>query len=280
MFRIGEFSKLMQVSIRMLRYYDEEGLLKPARTDYYTGYRYYSTDQIVTLQKILFLKDTGFTVSEITEALHNWNGTFISAKMENKKEEIRKTIEAETWKLKRIETVMETITDDTVSVRHDFIIKKIPAYQVLSLRKIIPDYFSEELLWKELGESVKKEKIRLPQNTENFAIYHDEEYKEQNVDVEICVRVDRREADRPGIVWRTTEAVESMASTLVYGPFENIAGVYLSFAHWLSAHTNFSMEGKNRQICHRGPWNETSPEKYITEIQIPVKKYCNFLTLT
>ncbi|WP_338125159.1 MerR family DNA-binding transcriptional regulator [Paenibacillus dendritiformis] len=39
MFRIGEFSKLTQVSIRMLRYYDEVGLLKPARVDKLTGYR-------------------------------------------------------------------------------------------------------------------------------------------------------------------------------------------------------------------------------------------------
>ncbi len=46
MFKIGEFSKLTQVSIRMLWYYDETGLLKPAETDPFTGYRLYSTKQI------------------------------------------------------------------------------------------------------------------------------------------------------------------------------------------------------------------------------------------
>ena len=50
MFKIGEFSKLTQVSIRMLRYYDEAGLLKPASTDPWTGYRMYSADQIPTLR--------------------------------------------------------------------------------------------------------------------------------------------------------------------------------------------------------------------------------------
>ena len=54
MFKIGEFSKLTQVSIRMLRYYDEAGLLKPASTDPWTGYRMYSADQIPTLTQIIY----------------------------------------------------------------------------------------------------------------------------------------------------------------------------------------------------------------------------------
>ncbi len=72
MFKIGEFSKLTQVSIRMLRYYDETGLLKPAEIDKFTGYRLYSTEQIPVLNKIIFLRDLGFTVSEIMDALNHW----------------------------------------------------------------------------------------------------------------------------------------------------------------------------------------------------------------
>jgi DNA-binding transcriptional MerR regulator len=60
MFRIGEFSKLTQVSIRMLRYYDETGLLKPAETDRFTNYRLYSIAQIPVLNKIIFMRDLGF----------------------------------------------------------------------------------------------------------------------------------------------------------------------------------------------------------------------------
>lgn len=69
MFKIGEFSKLTQVSVRMLRYYDETGLLKPAEINKYTGYRMYSIEQIETLNKILFLRDTGFSVAETYHAL-------------------------------------------------------------------------------------------------------------------------------------------------------------------------------------------------------------------
>ena len=73
MFKIGEFSKLTQVSVRMLRYYDENGLLKPAQTDTFTNYRLYAALQIPTLNKIIFLRDLGFTVSEISIALGNWD---------------------------------------------------------------------------------------------------------------------------------------------------------------------------------------------------------------
>lgn len=66
MLKIGEFSKLTQISIRMLRYYDETGLLKPATIDPQTGYRLYSSDQLTRLNQILMLRDCGFTISEIS----------------------------------------------------------------------------------------------------------------------------------------------------------------------------------------------------------------------
>jgi len=76
MFKIGEFSKLTQVSIRMLRYYDETGLLTPAATDRFTNYRLYAAEQIPTLNKIIFLRDLGFNVSEIAIALNHWDDEF------------------------------------------------------------------------------------------------------------------------------------------------------------------------------------------------------------
>ena len=78
MFRIGEFSKLTQVSVRMLRYYDQEGLLKPEQTDPFTDYRLYSADQIPSLNRILFLRDLGFGVSRIREALEQILGALNS----------------------------------------------------------------------------------------------------------------------------------------------------------------------------------------------------------
>ena len=59
MLKIGEFSKLSRVSVRMLRHYDEIGLLKPAEIDHFTDYRYYREDQLPIAGRIAALKDMG-----------------------------------------------------------------------------------------------------------------------------------------------------------------------------------------------------------------------------
>ncbi len=65
MFKIGDFSKLSLVSVKTLRYYDELGLLKPARVDEFTGYRYYSASQMPRLNRILALKDLGLSLEQV-----------------------------------------------------------------------------------------------------------------------------------------------------------------------------------------------------------------------
>ena len=69
MFQIGEFSKLSRVSKRLLHHYEELGLFKPARVDPFTGYRYYSARQIPELNRILALKDLGFSLKQIEQVI-------------------------------------------------------------------------------------------------------------------------------------------------------------------------------------------------------------------
>lgn len=272
MFKIGEFSKLTQVSIRMLRYYDENGLLKPAQTDPFTGYRLYSVEQIPVLQKIIFLRDIGYTVSEIRIALDHWTGDFMAEQLKNKQIEVRCSLEQEQEKLRRIETALGSIKKDKIDIRYNFTIKQIPSYPVVSLRRVMPNYFCEEMLWKELTELIKQRKIDLSVTEQCFAVYHNNEFKEVDVDVEVCVVVKKAvNLDEP-LCFRETESVEMMACTMVYGPYENISGAFRSLAYWLTEHAGFRMKGKDRQICHRGPWNEENPAHYLTEIQIELEK--------
>ena len=65
MFKIGEFSKLVRVSPRMLRHYEKCGILYPAEIDKFTGYRGYSAGQIPLVQRIITLRDMGFSIEEI-----------------------------------------------------------------------------------------------------------------------------------------------------------------------------------------------------------------------
>ena len=84
MFRIGAFSKLTRVSVRMLRYYDDAGLLTPAVIDKFTGYRMYTTDQIPVLQKICLLRDMAVSYTHLartisTVSLNIWTAPWQSS---------------------------------------------------------------------------------------------------------------------------------------------------------------------------------------------------------
>lgn len=255
----------------MLRYYDESGLLNPAQIDRFTGYRYYSADQISLLHQILFLRDSGFQVSDIAEIINGGEG-YLLKQLENKKDEIRIAIREQQEQIARIDAAMGEILNGRRSMCFEVVLKQIPVYSVLSLRKIIPDYFSEGSLWKELTDLFERERYHIPQSASSFAIYHDADFKEADVDVEVCVVLADPEQYRKSPFFRETEKVPDMACMMVYGPFENIGPAFESFACWLAENSQYRMTGRSRQICHRGPWNEDDSANYLTEIQIPVER--------
>ena len=269
MFKIGEFSKLTQVSIRMLRYYDETGLLKPAEIDTFTNYRLYSIEQIPVLNKIIFLRDFGFNVSEISVALNNWNNVYITKLLESKRIEIEKSIKDDQDILLKIELAKKDIQHEKIEINYNVSIKSIPSYQVLSLRRIVPNYYAEAQLWEEMSEFTKKNNIPVSQNT--FSVFHDTDYKENDVDIEICAAVETVGENTNGFTYRKTESIPIMACTMVPGSFDNIAGASIAFAYWLQEHNQYLMTGQCRQIVHKGPWNEQNPDNYLTEIQIPLE---------
>lgn len=267
MFRIGEFSRLTQVSVRMLRYYDEEGLLEPAEVDSWTGHRLYSTEQIPMLNKILYLRDSGLNVKEIALAL-KLDGQKLLSMLDKKHKEIEEAVRQEQEKLKKIETARCGILYGKGEFHYNISLRNIPACKVLSVRKIVPDYWCEGELWKELSDFAEKNKIAISGST--FSIYHDTEFKERNVDIELCAPVSTDGNAEPPFSLRTTEAVLNMVCTMVYGDFSNIRSGYLAFAERLEKNSGYKMAAPTRQIVHRGPWNESDPEKYLTEIQIPL----------
>lgn len=272
MFKIGEFSKLAQVSVRMLRYYDEMGLLKPNLIDEQTGYRMYSATQLPTLNKIIYLRDSGFNVAEIAAAIQNTNTNSIVEQFEKKYNEVEANITSEEQKLIKIELAKQELKRGGAEMHYHVSIKSIPSYHVLSLRKIMPNYYSEGELWQELEIYATQQNVIF--SGSSFSVYHDKEYKEAEVDIELCIPIKPKtliESPHPFVIYKT-EAIPKVACTMVYGAFSNIAGVYLALAEWLQSYPQYRMRGSTRQIVHRGPWNEEKESNYLTEIQIPLEE--------
>lgn len=253
----------------MLRYYDEVGLLSPAEVNRWTGHRLYSAEQIPRLNKILYLRDSGLNVSEIALALAMDEQSLL-AQLDKKRAEIERAIQAEKEKLRKIELAKRELQRGKGELHYNICVRSIPAYPVLSLRKVVPDYYSEGELWRELSAFADAQKAELTRNT--FSIYHDTEYRETDVDIELCAPVKKMGTAEAPFCFRMTEAVPYMACMMVYGDFANIKGAYLAFAAWLQENSEYKMSDPMRQIVHRGPWNESDSEKYLIELQIPLSR--------
>lgn len=111
MIKIGDFSKLSMVSIKTLRYYDEMGLLKPVNADQFTGYRYYSASQLPRLNRILALKDLGFSLEQIAQVLNEGVSLEqLRGMLRLKRAELQQHISNEQERLTRIEARLNEMT--------------------------------------------------------------------------------------------------------------------------------------------------------------------------
>jgi len=90
MYQIGEFSKINRITVKTLRYYDRVGLLKPAFVNDSNGYRYYTSEQLPVIHKIIALRQMGFSINEILDIINGKNNNLI---FENKKEKLLNDIQ-------------------------------------------------------------------------------------------------------------------------------------------------------------------------------------------
>lgn len=111
--RIGDFAKICNTKISVLRHYDKEGLVIPARVDLFTGYRYYSHEQIPVFLRITALKKAGFSLLEIKKMLSFLrNDTEVLSLFQSKKSELKQMLSdlEEAQKIMLGETTMLNIS--------------------------------------------------------------------------------------------------------------------------------------------------------------------------
>jgi DNA-binding transcriptional MerR regulator len=139
MIKIGDFAHLSQVSVVTLRYYDEMDLLKPVKVDDFTGYRYYSAEQLSRLNRILALKDLGFSLEQIK--LMFADGLSIEqlrSMFTLQRREVKKRLAEEQERLLRIEARLRQIELEDKMPNYDVVIKTVPAMLIASRRVTIP----------------------------------------------------------------------------------------------------------------------------------------------
>ena len=159
MLKIGEFSKLSRVSVRMLRHYDEIGLLPPASIDSATGYRYYSEDQLPVAGRITALRDIGFGLGEIQACQQGReNPQVLAALFSARREALRGELAALQRQLRLLDTLEQRLRKEDSNMEYPVNLKTLPQRQVASVRMTIPAYDQEGILWHTLvrGEGTQK----------------------------------------------------------------------------------------------------------------------------
>ena len=140
MFRIGDFSRLSLVSVKALRYYDELGLLKPARVDEFTGYRYYSASQLTRLNRVLALKDMGLSLEQIALLLDKEpTPDQIRGMLRLKQVELQQQLVEGQARLTRIEAWLQAFEQEVTMPTYDVILKKVAPLKVAQVRGVTPD---------------------------------------------------------------------------------------------------------------------------------------------
>ena len=160
MFKIGEFSQLVRVSPRMLRHYEKCGLISPAATHPFTGYRQYSAAQIPQIGRITALRDAGFSIDEIGGILPRMDDkAFLEGLLREKACALRATIELDHARLTKLMQMSGELRKEQTIMVYEVELKKLEAVKVLALRGIIPQYNQEGILWEKLGMYIAENNI-------------------------------------------------------------------------------------------------------------------------
>ena len=271
MIKIGDFSKLSRISIRMLRHYNEIGLLIPDNIDDFTGYRYYSEKQLPLANRINALKEMGFSLVTIAKILKEYdNPEALKQYLMLKHTEIKEQATSVNRQLLLLETTINRLGKDDKAMNYNVLLKEMPQRYVASVRKIIPNYECEGILWKQFSEESEPLKIQVATPEYCLAIFHDPAHVNEDVDVEIQMSVIGEYQDTENIKFKTVPPIQ-IVSVIFNGGYDQIAAISESVANWVAAN-NYEFDGAMFNIYHVSPGHDPNPDAWVTEVCYPVSK--------
>lgn len=281
MFRIGEFSRIGRVTIDTLRHYDAVGLLKPAKVDPVTGYRYYAAKQLQALNHILALKDVGLSLNEIARILQeNLTTDELRGMLKAQLAAVESEIETAQLRRERILARLKYLALEENSPAYEVTLKSVEALTVAAIREIVPTIEQVPQRWNEMFNTIAEwmKAAELPLGPP-MSVYHNEGYTLENIDTECAFIIPDTEVDKVAkpispIVIRQMEAVPHAASTVVADDFlqqeDGLRPAYRAIIQWIENH-DYHIAGAPRELYYGAP----ERGDFTAEIQFPVEKACS-----
>jgi DNA-binding transcriptional MerR regulator len=274
MFKIGDFSKLSRVSVKTLRYYDELGLLKPAHVDHFTGYRYYSADQLPQLNRILALKDLGFSLEQTMRLL---KGALAPAQIREilrmKQAELHQRVQDEQSRLVRVEARLRLIEQEDTMPEYDVVLKRIEAKPVASARKVAPTFGELHQFAREVHSAL--EQHGLTPIAPSLNIYHHMGLLDRDMEIEVAAPMDAASSidialpSGERITPQVLPAVHVMACLTQQVTDDTITEAYNAMGMWIQSN-GYRIVGPSREICQPLDQGDKTGA-FLIEIQFPVE---------
>lgn len=265
LYKIGMFAGINRVTIKTLRYYDEQKLLKPAYVDEENGYRYYAAGQIADLHRILALRNMGFSIEDIRSMTE---GEEEKSLLYRKKQDILKEISALTAKLAEVESYL---VKDEINLSSPVLVKKIPEVIICSMERRIPSYDALFEMMPEMGAEMERLGCICAEPEYCFTHYLEPGEKGEDILIETCQAVTEIKEGSDKVKFRILPGVSEAACIFHKGSYDTFPVSYAALLNFIEEN-NYEICGNIRESYIDGVWNRERPEEWLSEIQIPVRK--------
>ncbi|WP_030751167.1 MerR family transcriptional regulator [Streptomyces sp. NRRL S-31] len=270
MFTIGDFARHGRVSVRMLRHYDATGLLRPAHVDPTSGYRYYTAAQLARLNRIIALKDLGFTLRQVRDIVDEKVGAGeLRGMLRLRRAELETVMAAAAARLVQVEARLRAIESEGRMPTNDVVVKHVPAVRVAELTATAASFDPEDIgpvigpLYQELFRHL--EAAGITPTGPGIASYEDAPEGGGRIRVHAAVQVSAplydgafRVLDLPAL---------DRAATIVHrGPMDTVLPTAQTLARWIDAHGHRAA-GYPREVSLECPDDRAD---WVTELQAPV----------
>lgn len=262
-YKIGMFAAMNRVTIKTLRYYDEQDLLKPAYVEEENGYRYYILSQMADLHQIIALKNMGFSIEEIKKIQA---GSSKKELLLRKKKQILKELAELTVKLAQVESYLN---DDMIDTASYVLIKSIPKVTAATMRVRIESYDTLFDVMPKMGAEMERLGCDCAMPEYCFTHYLEPGYQDEQILIEACEAVTEAKEESELIQFQTLEEVKEAACLFHKGSYETLPISYGKVLNYIEEN-GYEICGNIRESYIDGAWNKDTDEDWLTEIQIPV----------
>jgi DNA-binding transcriptional MerR regulator len=271
MFSIGEFARHGRVSVRMLRHYDAIGLLRPACVDPASGYRFYQASQLAELNRVIALKDLGFTLQQVQAILEEKvTAAELRGMLKLRRAEIHAQIEAETARLARVEARLLTIEDEARVPADGVVIKHLApvrvgeltgeaaGYEPAAITPVIQPLYCD--LWRRMASA------GVTAAGPAVAYYEDTPTGDGGIVVHAAVPVVEEADGDHGFGVVDLAEVQSAAAIIHHGSMDDVISTGQALARWIDAN-GYRSAGYAREVTLE--WS-ADPDQWVTELQQPI----------